>query len=386
MGEIETIFGLLAVVYLAECCLVADRNAVVFSPAPFAWQRRKGIVVTLRSALFFLNPIPLLAAVSLSRPSPVSLSVNGVVLCNSLMHDRAHLRLPGENFIAYADIARLESGKDGRLYINDREFDCGDPAQAAQLASAIGRLAALRKTPLYSGVALDRVVEDELRSMFSQYLDAAAARQRQKNVFWRSLPAACLATFLGAYLFTAAPAVMILSTSRGLWLNMALALLVLHGLTVFCFWRAHRRLYPAAGEIRLKALLTMFFNPFAAMRCPVLLNRDALAAFHPMTVGLTQLKGRARRAFMHRAWAGLKYNTFPNYGDVQAHEQLTIHNRLLMSEAARQLPQAGVDAEDLLQQPARDSSAQSYCPICLIQYTADAGECLYCLGVPLHKP
>ena len=53
MGEIETIFGLLAVVYLAECCLVADRNAVVFSPAPVAWQRRKGIVVTLRSALFF---------------------------------------------------------------------------------------------------------------------------------------------------------------------------------------------------------------------------------------------------------------------------------------------------------------------------------------------
>ena len=165
---------------------------------------------------------------------------------------------------------------------------------------------------------------------------------------------------------------------------MALGLLGLHVLVVLCFWLAHRRLYPAAGEERLKKLLTMSCNPFASMGSPALLTRNGLTAFHPMIVGFTLLRGRVRREFMHRAWARLTYNTFPNYGDAEAHDQLAMHNRLFMSEAARHLSARGAATEELLLRPPRDSSAHSYCPICLIQYTVDHGECLYCLGVPVQ--
>ena len=62
-----------------------------------------------------------------------------------------------------------------------------------------------------------------------------------------------------------------------------------------------------------------------------------------------------------------------------------MHNRLLMAEAARALAEDGAAAEELLLKPPFDPTAHSYCPICLLQYTAEGDECLYCLGVPLHK-
>ena len=384
MGEIETIFVLLGVVYMAECCLATDKNALIFSPAPFAQRLRKGVTITLRSALIFLNPIPPFTTASVCHLAPVSLSPRGVVLYNSLVHDLTRLRPPGQNFIAYADIARLESDKDGRLYINDLEFPCGGAEQAKQLASDIARLSILSKSTLYADAALGKAMEDELRAIFSPRLDAAAAAARRREVRWRALPAICAATLLCIQLFAVAPVVMILSSAHKIWLIAALLLLALHLSTVLCFWLAHRRLYPAAGEERLKRLVAMFCNPFAAMGCPAWLTRNSLAAFHPMLVGFTLLRGRARRQFMHRAWAGLKYNTFPNYGDATAHDQLSAHNRLLMAETARHLAGLGVEAEKLQLRPQLDPTAHSHCPICLIQYTVNHGECLYCLGVPLE--
>ena len=265
MGEVETIFALLGVVYMAECCLATDKNALIFSPAPFAQRLRKGITITLRSALVFLNPIPPFTTASVCHPAPVSLSPKGVVLYNSLTHDLARLRPPGHNFIAYGDIARLEYDKEGRLHINDLEFPCGGEEQARQLASDIGRLSILSKSTLYAGAALDKAMEDELRAMFSPRLDAAAIIARRREVRWRSLPAICAATLLCVQLFAVAPTVMILSSAHKIWLIAALVLLGLHCLTVLCFWLGHRRLYPAAGEERLKRLLTMLCNPFAAM-------------------------------------------------------------------------------------------------------------------------
>lgn len=385
MGEVETIFALLGVVYMAECCLATDKNALIFSPAPFAQRLRKGITITLRSALVFLNPIPPFTTANVCHLAPVSLSPKGVVLYNSLTHDLARLRPPGHNFIAYGDIARLEYDKEGRLHINDLEFPCGGEEQARQLASDIGRLSILSKSTLYAGAALDKAMEDELRAMFSPRLDAAAIIARRREVRWRSLPAICAATLLCVQLFAVAPTVMILSSAHKIWLIAALVLLGLHCLTVLCFWLGHRRLYPAAGEERLKRLLTMLCNPFAAMSCPAWLTRNGLAAFHPMLVGFALLRGRARREFMHRAWARLKYNTFPNYGDALAHDELSAHNNLLRAEAARHLASLGVEAEKLQLRPPLDPTAQAHCPICLIQYTVNHGQCLYCLGVPLHK-
>ncbi len=385
MGEIETLFILLGVVYLVECCVIADKSALVFSPAPFAPQLRKGLVLTLRSVLVFLNPLPLFATVSISHAAPVSLSLRGVALYNSLIHDRAHLRATGENFIAYADIVRLEA-KGVRLHINDREFACADPEQAARLVSDISRLAAVRKSPLYAGAALDKAVEDELRALFSRCLDLGAARQRQREVFWRALLPACPATLLCAHLFAVMPAGMILSTSRSIWLALALVFLGLHFLTAFCFWHSHRKLYPHDREARFKKMTTALFNPFASMGCPRQLTRDGLKAFHPLAVGYTLLRGRGRKAFMHRVWSRLSCNTFPHYGDTDAHDQLAAHNRLLMAEAARRLAGEGVVADELLLRPRFDPTARSYCPVCLLQYTtAESDECLYCLGVPLHK-
>lgn len=385
MGEIETLFILLGIVYLVECCVVADKNALVFSPAPFARRLRKGLALTLRSALVFLNPAPLFATVSISLPAPVSPGLRGVVLYNSLLHDRAHLRAAGENFIAYADIARLEA-KGGRLYINDREFSCADPEQAAHLASDIGTLAALRQSRLYAGAALDKAMEGELRAQLSLCLDVGAARQRQREVFWRTLPPACLATLLCAHLFAVMPVGLILSTSRSLWLALALVFLGLHVLVAFCFWYSHRKLYPHDREGRLKKIIAVMFNPFASMGCPRQLTRDGLKAFYPLTVGYTLLRGREREAFMHRVWSRLSFNTFPHYGDTDAHDQLAAHNRLLMAEAARHLAAEGVVVDKLLLRPRFDPTAHSYCPVCLLQYTAaENDECLYCLGVPLHK-
>ena len=384
MGEIETLFVLLGIVYLVECCVLADKNALVFSPAPFTQQLRKGLALTLRSVLVFLNPIPFFATVNISHPEPVSLSIRGVALYNSLLHDRAHLGAAGENFIAYADIARLDV-KGARLRINEREFVCADSVQAAQMAADIERLMTLRKSRLYAGDALDKAVENELRGIFSGRLNLGAARQRRREVARRTLPPAVFATLMLLHLFAIMPVGLLLSTSRLVWLILTLVFLALHFLTAFCFWYSHRKLYPADSEGRLKKMIAVLFNPFASMGCPRQLTRDGLAGFHPMLAGYVLLRGSGRRTFMHRAWSRLAYNTFPNYGDAQARDQLAMHNRLLMAEAARALAEDGAAAEELLLKPPFDPTAHSYCPICLLQYTAEGDECLYCLGVPLHK-
>ena len=383
MGDIETLFVLLGAVYLLECCVLADKQAFVFSPAPFRQQPRRGLALTLRSVLIFLNPIPLFATVTICQPAPISLSTQGVVFYNSLLHDLAHLRPAGQNFIAYTDITHLAS-KGANLLINDREFTCAHEGQALLLAEHIRKLAALRRSPLYTGAALEKAMDNALRDLLAPGLDAAAARQRHREVFLRTLLPASLATLLCTHLFAVMPVGLILSTSHPVWLTLALIFLALHSLIVIAFWHSLRKLYPHDPEGRFKKIAAALLNPFASMGCPSRLTREGLSAFHPLAIACALPHGRGKRLILHRLWAKLTYNTFPLYNDPLAHAQLTTHNRLLLSIAAPHLAEAGTSADQVLLAPAFDPTAHSYCPICLLQYTTPAAaECPYCLGVPL---
>lgn len=383
MGDTETLFLMLGIIYLMECCLPADKNALIFAPAPFACKMRQGFFITLKSVLVILNPIPLFSRVSISDLTPLSFCISGVALYNSLLPNGGNLKFGRGAFIAYTEITRLEV-KDSLLRINEFEIPCADGEHAAKLASELRELTALIKNRMRLNRPVEQAVERKLCSSLASRFNVSAARQRQRQLFWYSLAPAVAATFLFTYLFTLLPVGLFLSSSRTVWYALGLMLASLHFLTVFFFWLSHRELYPGKSEERLKKLLTMLFNPFSSMRCPTQLCRDGLAEFHPLLAGYVSLRGMRRRKFMHRVWCGLTYNLPLTEDAAQTREQLALHNFLLAALLQKGLAEAGEVPPPLLR-PDYDPTAKVYCPACLIQYAAEIEECLYCPSVPLCK-
>ncbi len=383
MDDLETLFIMLGIVYLMECCLPVGKNALVFAAAPFARKARQSLQITLKSALVFLNPIPLFGRALVGDLEPLSFSVEGVVLYNSLLPEGGVLKSGSGRFIAYAEVTRLEV-KGDKLRINDFEVTCADGERAAKLALRLHGFRALLKTKARLGRPAGRALESKLCADWAPLFDVQAARQRWRTVLGLSLIPAFAATLLLLHIFALMPLGLFLSSSRAVWYALGIILLSLHFLTVFFFWRAHCKLYPQSREERIKKLLTMFFNPFSSMHCPAQLCREGLVDFHPLLAGYIALRGRARQKFMHRAWCGLMYNLSGTDSE-RAREQLTLHNALLLGVLKQRLAEAGEEFSPQLPPPARDHDARAYCPACLIQYAADLDECLYCPGVPLRK-
>ncbi len=383
MGDLETLFIMLGVVYLMECCLPVGKNALVFAAAPFSRKARRGFQITLKSALVFLNPIPLFSRALVGDLEPLSFSVEGVILYNSLLPAGGALKSGSGRFIAYADIARLEV-KGEKLRINDFEIPCTDGARAAKLALDLRGFLALLKNKARLNRPAGMALENKVRAGLAPLFDVRAARQRWRAVLGLSFVPAIAATLLFMHIFAIMPAGLLLSSSRAVWYFLGIVLLSLHFLTVFFFWHAHRKLYPGNREERIKKLLTMLFNPFSSMRCPAQLCQEGLLDFHPILAGYIALRGQARQKFMHSARCGLVYN-LPGEDGGRAREQLALHNALLSGTLKRRLAEVGEEFAPQLTPPACDHDARAYCPACFIQYAADIDECLYCPGVPLRK-
>ena len=384
MGDTETLFLMLGIVYLMECCLPADKNALVFAPGPFARKARQGFSITLKSALLFLNPLPLFSRALVCELAPVSLCASGAALYNSLLPDGGTLKSGHGVFIPYAEITRLEA-KGARLRVNELEIPCADGERAERLALELQERVALLKTKERLGRPANEALERKLCADLAPAFDVRAARARWREVLRSSRAPAISATLLFLHIFAVLPVGLLLSSYRPVWYLLGGVLLALHFMTVFFFWRGYRKLYPERGEERLKKLLSMFCNPFSSMRCPTQLCREGLAGFHPLLAGYIILRGRARQKFMHRAWCGLMYGLPAGEKAAFARKQLATHNALLASMLKRKLAEAGELLEPPLLRPVYDPAARAYCPSCLVQYAAELDECAYCPGVPLCK-
>jgi hypothetical protein len=129
----------------------------------------------------------------------------------------------------------------------------------------------------------------------------------------------------------------------------------------------------------------MALSPAAAVRAADLLVRPVAEAFHPLAAAAAWLPPRAAAELAGRVWRDARWPRrpglpLPEAGPVEAWFQAAFLGEL-RGWAARQ----GLDPADWERPPAAtEPSHARYCPRCEAQYTAAAGECPDCGGLPLR--
>lgn len=179
----------------------------------------------------------------------------------------------------------------------------------------------------------------------------------------------CVSMFV--FLFFVAPALTYLLGFRRLWLPFLIYTVFLSFSIVSLFNRSHKRIYGTGPSARVQQLLTIALSPFAAIRANDALTVELFADFHPLTVARRLLSSDE---FLKFASSELRRAAFSPSQDALLVESMT---SFLRTE--------NVDPAGLLRPPIPDGpKSRSYCPVCLAQYVAAAGECLDCPSVMLR--
>jgi hypothetical protein len=168
------------------------------------------------------------------------------------------------------------------------------------------------------------------------------------------------------------------------WLGLLLGLLALTVATAIFFYRAHRALYPNAGDERFTLTLTIALAPSSTLRAHDALSRPLLENFHPLAVAKQLLPDKEFRTFARRVLLDLRHPARPwgisEEPEVVATEAYSRQAWLTAMEDF--LNQNGLAPDELGRAPApADDSCRSYCPRCDAQFTTLSGACADCGGL-----
>ena len=381
MGELESLLLVLALIYLSECLVWVRRGALAIRN----WRGRNSRIVdpgallgNQRGGFLLANPLPPLGNVFVSPWFPVSLSPDGLFAYSSSCLSGAGRASQTARYVRFEDIRDVAI--DGRqVLVNGGILLCATSTFAARsLVESLGRLRTLPRSG--RAEAIKRLVRDGL--------DADAVSRRLGECRSRSGRIPILSNTLFVYLFlVVVPLVWRYGFGQfGLWLlGGMLAQTVTIGLL---FRRAHRVLYPAAGEERFKLFLTMLLAPPTAIRAPDILARHLLEDFHPLAAAKVLCQAEDFKRFARRVLLDLRYPLHPicpvNEPAAIASEQWF---RAAMGEAVEKfIQQVGLEAHELTLAPVPTEPAnQSYCPRCGAQFVVREGTCADCGGRPLER-
>jgi hypothetical protein len=193
-----------------------------------------------------------------------------------------------------------------------------------------------------------------------------------------------LSNALLGYVFGVAPVVIWHFGFKLSWLGLLAGLLGLTSATAFCFFRAHRALYPDAEDERFTQTLTILLAPTTAMRAHDALSRPLMEGFHPLAIASVLLPEKDFRDFARRVLLDLRQPALPPCpNDNQAARETELQARSALRSAAEEfLKKAGVGPGDLCGPPApADESCRAYCPRCDAQFITVEGKCADCGGL-----
>src|SRR5688572_24140593 len=273
MTELESLFLVLGVVYLALCTVWVRRETFVLRALVGREMRcapANALVGGEEGALQWLNPLPPFGLVYVVQPLPVSLAAEGALGWIGASHPSGPRAVqPDPRFVPWSEVRSVEA-RDRHVLVNGVRFVRADSARlAAHVAELLGGLA--RAEP----AARERRIEKELeRHVDTVALGDAAGRAERLT---RGLVPLQTALFL--LVFAGVPALALADELRRQWPWAVLALLVLQTLLVARLWRAAGALVRAE---RWKIVLQCALSPIAAMRARDFLTRDALAPYAPL--------------------------------------------------------------------------------------------------------
>jgi hypothetical protein len=380
MGELESLLLVLALIYLSECLVWLRRGTIAFT----TWRgTRFGVrpsgtwMGNQRGSVRVSNPLPPLGTVFIVPDLPLSLSPAAVFAYSPVCLDPAGRPWQTARHLSLSDIRNV--GVEGRkLLLNGEVF-----LKAASTFSArwLGEL--LRR--IHKTHQTERAAT--IKQMLNECLDAEKLSARRRLFQTRARPIRMLSNGLFLYLFlVVAPLILHFGFGQfGLWL--LVGMLAQTTTIAILFRRAHKSLYPDAGEERLKPFLTMLLAPPTAIRAPDLLARHLLEHFHPLAVAQVLCSPDQFKNFSRQTLLDMRYPLLPvcptNEPEALATEQWF---RAARQEAAEKfLRRAGLKPDELtaLPQPTEPSNL-SCCPRCGAQFVTRTGTCSDCGGRPLE--
>ncbi len=182
-----------------------------------------------------------------------------------------------------------------------------------------------------------------------------------------------------------APAVALRFGLVATWLPLIVAWAAIAPPLTVLFFRAHKRLHPAAGEERFARVLTVCLSPPEAARAADTLDAHALDGFHPALVAqvlgddatFREVAGEHLRRLRHPP-------TFEHGVGDETRATVRAFEARLLGALEAHLRAAGVDPQSLLAAPpALEEGMRAYCPRCLAQNLMAEGDCPDCPGVAL---
>lgn len=378
MSEAESLFLVLALLYCVECLGWVRRGAVVFRtfwgaqwravhPSPYLGSQRGG--------LYFAHPLPPLGGIVLSSQLPCSLSPDGLLAFVATGVNPGGRPPQSGSFLRWEEVRSLAAeGK--ALKVNGQAwFKFSSALIAGRLAAALQRVHQLSREQ--RGPAI--------REFFAATLDAEAVRAQWDAAWPEARRLRQWANSLVIFMFLVAP---VLNWRFGLadcWPVLVVGWLA-HTVTIaLLFRRAHARLYQAAGEERFTHFLTSLLAAPTAARAHDLLTRPLLEGFHPLAVARALADAGEFRGLARHTLRELRFPALPA-GPAGEAEGMERFSRETMRELAEALVRrAGLDPDALLTPPPPlDATCHSYCPRCEDQFTALAGVCKDCGGIPLR--
>ena len=363
MSDLESLFLVVALLYLLECGTWIPRGGLAFV-ATLAGRARmatpSGFLSLRGGGLVWSNPLSLPGRLFRCGEWPVSVTPGGIAA-------------PGR-FLGFEDLSSIEP--DGRTVLAN-----GEPLATALSARHAAHLCErIRRLRAADPAARAARIEAANREAFDA--DAIAARLADLRGRVRAVRGCGIALFL--FFFALAPAAAWREGLVRAGLPLLGGLLALWSATALSFFRAHRGLFPEESGERRTQLFFLAAAPVGAIRAADALSRDLLAEFHPVAVAGAVCAPSQHLELARHTFLALRYTPPPEGGDDAPRRADAWSRAALLRSLEGHLRSRGIDPQAFLEPPrATDPASRSYCPRCRGEFVVAAGICADCSGVSL---
>lgn len=377
MSDLQLLFLVLTALYGWECASWLRRGSVACT----TWLGRRwrvkhpgALLGNPRGGVVFAAPLPPLGTLFTANQFPLSLSPEAALAFVSTNVNPGWRPAQSGRALSFEALREVRAnGK--KLRVNGKVWlVASSTTHARSLAAVILQLAKLKPGQR----------EEAIRNLAAASLDSKGVARRCQEFDAQSRPLRWWANALVAYVFVVAPIMIWFVGLRLSWLGLLVGLCVLTGATATRFRRAHRVLYPDAGDERFTHTLTIALSPANAMRARDALSRPLLEQFHPLAVASVFLPRTDFQGFARRTLLDLRHPALPVCPgtDGVAHAAEAFWRHAVRVAAERMLKRGGMDLEDLCRPPApADDACCAYCPRCDAQFTSTASHCADCGGL-----
>jgi hypothetical protein len=378
MSDGQVLFVVICFIYFTDCFLWLGKQSLAFISM---WRGKWRIsyassyLGTPNGGIVFMNPLPSLGQIYVCDLLPVSFSPRGLCVYNSqcLLTDGR----PKQSGISieFNDIKSILCSNKN-VHINDSfPIRCNSAMQADSIARIVSKII---QTPGNEREVL-------IKTFLKQGFDTGRAKQVLNEITGHLLRLRSFCATLFIFLFILSPILVLQVGLTLMIIPVAAFMFIMATYISILFYKAHKRVYPAAKEERISNLIKMILCPPVAIRANDIITSKVLIEFSPVAIAKILLKKEDFLLFAQRQLLDLKHPIEHECKEQLATEIIAWHNTTLFDIIYDYLCSAEkITKIDLLDAPKPwDNQSKSYCPRCLCQFQIDDGECHDCVGVRL---